>query len=212
MWSSPLTVFWEWKWKICLKETKCKICWICQFADKCEAASSEFSRHKCDRGTLVTLSHKHFHQLVPIPTHPLVGPAWLWGFGLDSNCKRTGSSSTSISSDLAWIHISIGIGAVRGLLSFRLISGVTCLSDFHRPIRDQGQELIFGERKSCIGQVCDLKDDALALDRSRHWDPVIFLQDGEEILTELSTSLNFKTNICCDLHSGFDIEVMKVFN
>ena len=39
------------------------------------------------------------------------------------------------------------------------------------------------------------------------------MQDGEEILTELSsTSLSFKTSICCDLHSGFDREVMKVFN
>ena len=38
------------------------------------------------------------------------------------------------------------------------------------------------------------------------------MQDGEENITELSTSLSFKTNICCDLHSVFDIEVMKVFN
>ena len=82
--------------------------------------------------SLVTLSHKHLHQLVPIPTHPLVESAWLWGLWV----KRTGSSSTSISSDLAWIHISIAIGAARGLLSFRLTSGVTCLSDLHRPIMD----------------------------------------------------------------------------
>ena len=153
MWSCLLTFFSEWKWKLCFKETKCKICWICQCADKCEAASSEFSRHKCDRGTLVTLS--------PCPTSTFIidwfpFPPILWSSqldcedcGLDSNCKRSGSSSISISSDLAWRHTSIG--AVRGLLSFRLISGVTCLSDLHRPIRDQEQELILGRGKVVSG-------------------------------------------------------------
>ena len=144
----PPHSFSEGKWQLCFKETKCKICWPCQCADKCEAASSEFSRHKCDRGTLVTLSHKHLHQLVPIPTHPLVESAWLWGLWV----KRTGSSSTSNSSALAWIHISIAIGAVRGLLPFRLISGVTCLSDLHRPIRGQEQELILGRGKVVLGK------------------------------------------------------------
>ena len=192
--------------QLCFKETKCKNCWTCHCADKCEAASSEFSRHKCDRGTLVNLSHKHFHQLVPIPTHPLVEPAWLWGLWV----KRTGSSSTSMDSMDTHQHCNWSSERAAALPAHLRCDLFVRSSSTNQG--SAGARTHFGERKSCIGQVYNLKDDALALDRSRHWDPVIFMQDGEEILTELSTSLNFKTNICCDLHSGFDIEVMKVFN
>ena len=135
-------------------------------------------------GTSVIAGH-----LSPCPTSTFIidwfpFPPILWSSqldcedcGLDSNCKRSGSSSTSISSDLAWIHISIG--AVRGLLSFRLISGVTCLSDLHRPNRDQEQELILGRGKVVSAKFATWRMmHSLALDRSRHWDPVIFMQDG----------------------------------